>query len=254
MFPILGEGLPEAEIVQWRNHVSAVASNLLGTEDRGPVQPPRCRKGFHPPLQPARGDVPIGDSGEFVASLDEINVPHDLILEFCGYCQEMLAAETLGSVLYEVADMPWEFYYDSARHLYDEIRHSNIGVDRLRDFGLSHRDVPQITFPYEQRMQLSPLDRYGVLTLVVEALAFPDMHQRHQRHLDRGDVKSAESVGYDIVDETMHVAFGHKWIPVMLKRSGDSRTIDQFGEYCRQRWEELVPGYFDGNQIESSPD
>jgi hypothetical protein len=33
----------------------------------------------------------------------------------------MMAAETLGSIIYEVRNMPWEYYFDSARHLYDKV-------------------------------------------------------------------------------------------------------------------------------------
>jgi len=58
----------------------------------------------------------------------------------------MMAAETLGSIISEVRNRPWEYYFDRARHPYDEVRHSNLRVDRLRDFGISLRDVPQTSF------------------------------------------------------------------------------------------------------------
>ena len=221
-------------VEEWRRYLAAQLRVFFQkpSQSDSPPQAPDCRKTFQPFTQAARGeDVLLGDHRELVVTLDHPTVKPTVITEFRNYCQEMMAAETLGSTLYEVhetTDMPWEFYYDSARHLYDEVRHSNLGVDRLGDFGISLKDVPQTNFHYGQRMKLSPTERYGVLTMVIEADSFPDMYARQKQHQERGDFKSAEYVGYDIVDETIHVKFGYKWLPILMEKIGESRSLEEF--------------------------
>ncbi len=238
-------------MAEWRRYLGTHLRVLFQEQPQpdSVVPAPPCRKPFQPFAQAARGeDVLLGDHRELVVILDHPTVNKTVITEFRNYCQEMMAAETLGSTIYEVdetTDMPWEFYYDSARHLYDEVRHSDLGVDRLGDFGISLKDVPQTNFHYGQRMKLSPTERYGVLTMVIEADSFPDMHARQKQHQERGDFKSAEYVSYDIVDETLHVKFGYKWLPVLLEKAGETRSLEEFTQHCHQRWQQLAPDYSD---------
>ena len=46
---------------------------------------------------------------------------------FKHYLNEMTAGETLGSILWMTPEMPWDFQHNVARHLWDEIRHSQLG-------------------------------------------------------------------------------------------------------------------------------
>ena len=38
---------------------------------------------------------------------------------------------------------------------------------------------------------------------------------------------------YDIIDETMHVRWGAKWVPPLMKMYGYTQTLDELVEECR---------------------
>jgi len=69
---------------------------------------------------------------------------------------------------------------------------------------------------------------------VIEADSFHYKHQTYQQHLSRLDLQSAEAVLWDIMDETLHVRFGQKWVPALMKRYGYTGTVEDLVAECRQ--------------------
>jgi hypothetical protein len=157
-----------------------------------------------------------------------------LIFQFFNYSQEMQAAETLGSLLWETEGMEWEFYFDLARHCYDEVRHSSMGEARLRELGHHVTDFPNFSANYAWRQLVDPLRRYCVLTYVIEADGFKYKHETYQEHLRNQDLESAEAVLYDIMDETMHVRFGQKWVPRLMERYHYEQPLEKLISECRE--------------------
>lgn len=155
------------------------------------------------------------------------------VWQFTNYAMEMQAAETIGSVMWEVEGMPWEFYYDLARHGMDEVRHSKLGETRLAELGYHITDFPHSVANYAWRQRVDPALRYCILTYVIEADSFDLKHTRYQDHLAHGDMDSAQAILYDILDETMHVRFGHKWTPPLLKHYGYDRPLYEIVKECR---------------------
>ena len=155
------------------------------------------------------------------------------IFQFVNYAHEMQAAETLGSILWETEGMDWEFYYDLARHCYDEARHSQLGETRLAQLGYHISDFPHCVTNYNWRQLYDPLTRYCTLTYVIEADSFKYKHKTYQEYLERGDNESAEAVLYDITDETLHVRWGQKWVPEMMKKAGCGKALEALVEECR---------------------
>lgn len=45
--------------------------------------------------------------------------------------------------------------------------------------------------------------------------------------ISHGDNLSARAWSYDISDETQHVRYGHKWIPVMIEETGEPRSYEE---------------------------
>mgnify|MGYP001447578378 CR=1 FL=1 len=131
--------------------------------------------------------------------------------------------------------MPWEFYLDLSRHLWDEVRHSTMGETRLRELGVELTEIPHMTANYDWRQRVDPLMRYTTLTLVIEAASFPKKNESYRNHLAAGDMRSAQALLYDVTDETMHVQYGSKWVPELMKRAGISVPLEQYIEQCRQR-------------------
>ena len=113
--------------------------------------------------------------------------------------------------------MEWDFYFDVARHCYDEVRHSKLGETRLSELGHAVTDFPNCVGNYAWRQLYDPLRRYCVLTCVIETDSFAYKHQTYQEYVTNGDMDSAEAVLYDITDETLHVRWGQKWTPKLME-------------------------------------
>ncbi|MFN5559208.1 MAG: hypothetical protein ACK5CF_00435, partial [Opitutaceae bacterium] len=159
------------------------------------------------------------------------------IEEFERYSTEMLAAETVAVVLYGLRDMPWEFQFDSARHLYDEVRHCLMGYEWMRRNGLDPFQSPQYLQVFRWRCQFPPVMQYCMLTMGNEVHAFPYRHRRVEAHEKSGDRLSEQFVRYDIADETQHVRFGHRWLPEMLRHIGEKRSVDTYTADVLKVWE-----------------
>jgi uncharacterized ferritin-like protein (DUF455 family) len=129
-------------------------------------------------------------------------------------------------MLYETMDMPWDFYFDLSRHMWDESRHAMFGEKKLISLGLSAEIAGLSTKAYETRQTLTPLDRYAALT-TQEADAFPTKHVGLRDAVTHGDSVSAMAWSYDISDETQHVRFGARWLPVMIEKAGEPRSHEQ---------------------------
>lgn len=229
----------ERQAERWMEYVRRLIAQIgglagrLATPPDEPVPPP---PGYACPLpfpQAKRDD-------RFTLTLASPPIPDEddrearVLFQFFNYTQEMQAAETLGSLLWEADDMEWEFYYDVARHCYDEERHSALGEARLRQLGHHVWDFPNHTANYAWRQLYDPLRRYCVLTYVIEADSFKYKHQTYQEHLRNQDMESAEAVLFDIMDETLHVRFGQKWTPKLMERLHYDQPLDQLVAECRK--------------------
>lgn len=143
-----------------------------------------------------------------------------------NFLQEVQAGDSCASLLFETPDMPWEFFFDCARHMWDEMRHCEFGELKLRALGVDFRKAGLSNMAYNLRQTLSPLDRYAALT-TQEADAFPGKHAGLKDALEHKDAVSSMAWSYDIADETQHVRYGHRWIPVMIEKTREPRSADQ---------------------------
>ncbi len=143
-----------------------------------------------------------------------------------NFLQEFQAGDSCASLLFEAPDMPWEFLFDTSRHMWDEMRHCEFGETKLRSLGVDFRKAGISNMAYNLRQTLTPLDRYAALT-TQEADAFPGKHAGLKDAMENGDSVSSMAWSYDIADETQHVRFGHKWIPVMIEKTREPRSVDQ---------------------------
>ena len=164
-------------------------------------------------------------------------------LIFYNHLQEMQFAESLGAILYETAAMPWAFHHDLARHMADEVRHATMGQIRLEQLGVRLTEVPMQTQHYEFRSKLDPLERFCLMTLVMEGTAF----ERKRGHVElfeaNGDTVSALYETYDIKDEMLHTNLGHVWVPILLRVYHDSRSVSELTEHCRAQISQVISEY-----------
>lgn len=222
-------------VARWREFAEELvnASGLFGTTATPlPELPPAYACLL--PIANARRDARFKTQLQGFERPSTTDVEAHTQWQFLNYTMEMQAAETLGSVLWETDGMEWEFYFDAGRHCYDECRHCRMGEERLNELGHRLHDFPQFIGNYAWRQLYDPMRRYGMLTWIIEQDAFALKHETYKDYVARGDARSAEAVLYDIIDETLHVRWGTKWLPELLKARGEAKTVDEVVAECRQ--------------------
>ena len=143
-----------------------------------------------------------------------------------GYFWEMGVAESQLRWIYYADFMPWGFIYEEARHMWDESRHGNSGLSRLRDFGLDIKDIGYSSYGASGDGFLPPMtptDVYNAfysVTQVAERGFFKTKTHCFEDFAAGNDPASAEMMQYDIIDETMHAEYGRKWLTEMAARAG----------------------------------
>ena len=204
----------------------AAAGGILGESAKQPIQLPA--PAHYELVKDARREPRQKVTLNFVPPTGPENVDQKVIGQFTSFFREMAAAETVAGLLWDApGNMPWEFYADTARHCWDEIRHCQAGQQRLEKLGLDIWQVPVQTGNYNIRARMTPLERYAFITQVEEKSSFTSKHENERRFRDANDSLSADMVAYDIADETLHVKLGVKWLPELQKAFGDTRTFDQ---------------------------
>ena len=146
---------------------------------------------------------------------------------FKHYLNEMTASETLGSILWMTPEMEWEFQHNVSRHLWDEMRHSQLGQTRVQQLGLKISDVPQVVQIYNVMMTLPAVDQYALLTTVIEPNGMPEKRVNREHWEEIHDDISAAAVAYDWSDENFHVRWGQKWTPVLLETYHYTESMDE---------------------------
>jgi hypothetical protein len=146
---------------------------------------------------------------------------------FKHYLNEITAAETLGSILWMTPEMPWEFQYNTARHLWDEVRHSQLGQMRIQQLGYRVQDIWQVVQIYNVMMTLPAVEQYALLTTVIEPNGMPEKRTNIEHFEELHDDVSAQAISYDWSDENYHIRWGKKWTPVMLEVYGYTETPEE---------------------------
>ncbi|HTS19543.1 MAG TPA: hypothetical protein VMP11_18350 [Verrucomicrobiae bacterium] len=167
-----------------------------------------------------------------------------------GYMLEKNLPDEQLRWIYDGHFMPWEFHYDISRHLWDESRHGDSGYSRLLDFGIRIEEIgfPPYAAPETELKQkklranayaasvpatcgdAKPLDPKSLyeavffIGLVAETGHFQVKEEAYQDFRDGGDLESAEMMLFDIIDETAHVQYAHRWLPALAEHAGIDNT------------------------------
>jgi hypothetical protein len=235
------EALAGYPVGEWERYISgllAAAGGITGNETRRPAPAtPAGRSAFVPVHKAARDPrfTLINRRAGQVLAADDVMTRRQM--EFESYSQEMLAAETVAQVIYLSPQMPWEFTYDSARHLYDETRHCKLGIEWLAQHGFDYTDVAPNTRIFEWRSQYDAPTQYTLLTMGNEMHAFPYRHESIAAYQQLNDQLSIQYINYDMADERQHVAYGKKWIPKLMAAHGIDKPVEQFIDETVALWE-----------------
>jgi hypothetical protein len=63
-------------------------------------------------------------------------------------------------------------------------------------------------------------DAVFFIGMIAETGHFVVKRQAYDDFLEGGDLESAEMMLFDIIDETTHVQYAHKWLPLLAERAG----------------------------------
>ncbi|MCZ7542283.1 MAG: hypothetical protein M5R40_01515 [Anaerolineae bacterium] len=213
----------------WRDYIASLLAadgGVTGAEPPGAALP---RPAGHPLRLPwaecqRMPGWPIFDPAVDIEPDRKAEPEAHRLWRFKHYLNEMTAAETLGSILWMTPEMPWEYQHNVARHLWDEVRHSQLGQTRVQQLGLKIEEVPQVVQIYNVMMTLPAVEQYALLTTVIEPNGMPEKvaNREHWENID--DDISAAAVSYDWSDENFHVRWGKKWTPVLLETYGYQET------------------------------
>ena len=226
----------------WEKYIRALLASAGGASGRASRRArapaaPACRTVFVAPREAARDERFTQRGSDLAQMPDECDYAQHTVEEFERYSTEMLAAETVAVVLSSLRAMPWEFQFDSARHLYDEVRHCLMGYEWMRRHGIDPFHSPQYLQIFRWRTQFPPVMQYCMLTMGNEVHAFPYRHRRVAAHRKSGDQLSEQFVRYDIADETQHVRFGNRWLPELLKHTREKRPLKKYTADVLAVWE-----------------
>jgi hypothetical protein len=173
-----------------------------------------------------------------------------------GYFWEINLPDDQLKWLYYGQRMPWSWHHDISRHLWDESRHGLSGYSRLRDWGISlsnvglppYGDTGRRSFPpgtpLKQRVldpfleedavdflapgiPMSAADLYEAvfyIGMIAENGHFGVKNEAYDDFREGKDFESAEMMLFDIIDETTHVQYAHRWLPLLAEHAGLDHT------------------------------
>jgi hypothetical protein len=236
---------PEAaeQAAAWQTHLERylnAAGGVAGEEPRGePASVERAAQPDRPLPLPVRDErfpivddytTPVHDTREKLLRMMKVRM------------NEMGAAECVGATMVETPDMPWEYYRDLARHLWDETRHSAFGEIALREEGYPDYDAfPERVAILDLYFNLSALERYTLLGIAIEngAMKFPP-GKRAEYEWCRDEARHALMTtyqDYDWADEVIHAQIARRWCHPQF--GGDSQRMREVAQELR----DLIPPF-----------
>lgn len=230
-FPAIAERYPGWQA--WADYLAALLASDGGVTGAEPKRDALPRPAGHDTLLlpwkacQREPDWPIFDPDADIEPDRKAEPEAHRLWRFKHYLNEMTAAETLGSILWMTPEMPWEYQHNVARHLWDELRHSQLGQTRVQQLGLRIEDVPQVVQIYNVMMRLPAVEQYALLTTVIEPNGMPEKRANREHWEEIEDEVSAAAVAYDWSDENFHIRWGQKWSPVLLETYGYQESMQQ---------------------------
>jgi rubrerythrin len=161
------------------------------------------------------------------------------LMVFVWLMMELDAVDYLATVFYDTADAPFDLHFDLARHLWDESRHSAFGFRQLPKLGVDLNTVEHSLDLYNILVQMTPSERYAMMTMEFEAGSFPTKAKVMDRIRELNDFEADTLLAFDRNDEQNHVRYGHRWLPEIMKLFGDERPVDEFVQATQARFAEL---------------
>lgn len=241
----------------WEGHLQAALEAIggwLGEDPRKPLpedfqwaylqgeytHPATCNRGEFPVCSSVFSEDP--DETPIVRAWLEDPDTDPAVIRLMVYVwlmMELDAVDYLATVFHDTADAPFDLHFDLARHLWDESRHSQFGFRQLPKLGVDLQTVEHSLDLYNILVQMTPAERYAMMTMEFEAGSFPTKAKVMDRIRELNDFEADTLLAFDRNDEQNHVRYGHRWLPEIMNLFGDDRPVDAFVAATRERFREL---------------
>lgn len=153
---------------------------------------------------------------------------------------ELGSIERLGKMLAEFPDLPWEMKMQLAKQAWDESRHAEAQIRRLKEFGGKTGDYPVNYWGWEVDVnQPDPLERLAISNMTFESEACKHMSNWIETARATGDEESARLIEFILMDEVTHVQIGKRWIEELTK--GDPEHLRKVLAYPERVLSESRP-------------
>jgi len=168
-----------------------------------------------------------------ILSADRYTLPdwpeYEAIPSAYTHFTELPVIDICGTIVYDGRELglPFEFFAEFTRQVWDEARHTLMGMERLRAFGIDPYKVPIPVGHYTVWANINLLHRLASLTQVGEACSFAPKREWVAKAWQRRDPLSALEHEYDIVDERTHVMFGARWIKEIMRLTREKRSVKE---------------------------
>ena len=157
-----------------------------------------------------------------------------------SHFNEVWAIETAGAILHAFADeLGWEFIYDAARWTYDEARHTQMGLDRLTQWGFEFSEIPLGSYIYDSAKDQDPIYRLGML-FFFETKNIGKKNFRIKAFTEYDDDVSRHDMDYDWADETIHASYGSRWLGELLNARHEVAHTTSDHDHIRDKCAALV--------------
>jgi hypothetical protein len=202
----------------------AAAGGVSGEQPRTAVLPRRWRshEPYAIPKKSKRdprtmGPTTLRRTGVEIPPADPVQ--RELVMKMRVRQEEMTACDLIAGVLYTQHNMPWAFYRDLARHIWDEARHAMFGQAALEADGYEWMSRPQYTSDYDINAEKIPAAQYAWLSIGIEEGAMVSLGKKKEYEWCRDEAKHslmAQFQDYDWADEVVHANLGRKWAPDLM--------------------------------------
>lgn len=238
---------PTVAAAPWVAYLEGLLAAANGVSGIEPGEPPPTRPATERFARPERNvfDARL-TSGDLLAHTNKLALPFEerRVAEFRVFFNEFYAAALLASIIYDAwnANAPWEFFVDVGHQFWDEVRHAEFGLRRLRELGVEPSIINQSLFEQAQGMPF--LHRFCYLTLGLEVFFMPRKKPRFLQYQEAGDARSQLFADVDWSDEQNHVRYGKRWVDYFLE--DDARSVedlqDEINSYLRDVQAQLPQG------------
>ncbi len=131
---------------------------------------------------------------------------------------ELCSIERLGKMLAEFPDFPWEMKMQLTKQAWDESRHAESQIRRLKELGGKVGDYPVNYWGWEVDVNRpDPLERLAISNMTFESEACKHMSSWIETARTTGDEESARLIEFILMDEVTHVQIGKRWVDELTK-------------------------------------